>query len=66
MKYTDTVLKFKSIKEFDDWQKDVKNCVLECGWCPNLLDHYYYDNKGRKIKRGRSELIPITIDKMKK
>ena len=56
-------LKFSSLKEFDIWQRDIRGCVKEAGYCPGMLDHYYYNDKGKKIKRGRNELILITIEK---
>ena len=52
-----TDLKFKNRKEFLDFINNLKNCFMleRVGFCPDIFDHYFYNKKGKKIRRGKSD-----------
>jgi hypothetical protein len=61
-----TDLTFRNRKEFLDFINSLKNCtsIKHGGYCPDIFDHYFYDDDGKKIRRGKSDGTRIFMKDM--
>lgn len=59
-------MKFKNLKEFDKCISSVRKCIKDNGFCIDILDHYYYNDKGKKIRRKTKDHRMIEIVKKTK